>query len=182
MCSLTRYRFSTVDNESIVDAAHIHSFSDSGNNDPRNGLALCKNAHWLFDRGLWTLSDDYKVVVARNHIDEESLDPGTKKLADYHGRRFTCQRMSLPGEIGNTSSGTGITDSKGTRMQLRSRTWGFSPPFAPALLGGLLVWAQRQCQVTLYGVAGKDDAAMFVFEIRPAIMARPSHRETFALY
>jgi len=88
MCSLTRYRLSTVDNESIVDAAHIHQFSDSGNNDPRNGLALCKNAHWLFDRGLWTLNDDYKVFVARSYIDEESLDPGTKKLADYHGQRI----------------------------------------------------------------------------------------------
>jgi HNH endonuclease len=22
--------------------------------DPRKGLALCTNAHWLFDKGLWT--------------------------------------------------------------------------------------------------------------------------------
>ncbi len=26
--------------------------------------------------------------MARSYIDEESLDPGTKKLADYHGQRI----------------------------------------------------------------------------------------------
>ena len=49
---------------SIVDAAHIHQFADSRNNDPQNGLALGKNAHWLFDQGLWTIADDYTVIVA----------------------------------------------------------------------------------------------------------------------
>ena len=48
-CALTGYRITTIAGVSIVDAAHIHEFSDSRNNDPRNGLALCKNAHWLFD-------------------------------------------------------------------------------------------------------------------------------------
>lgn len=48
-CALTGYRLTTITAGSIVDAAHIHQFSDSRNNDPKNGLALCKNAHWLFD-------------------------------------------------------------------------------------------------------------------------------------
>src|SRR5579872_2946944 len=63
-CALTRYRLLTITAGCIVDAAHIHQFSDSRNIDPRNGLALCKNAHWLFDNGLWTLTDDYRVLVA----------------------------------------------------------------------------------------------------------------------
>jgi putative restriction endonuclease len=63
-CALTGYRLTTITGGSIVDAAHIHQFADSRNNDPRNGLALTKNAHWLFDNGLWTLTDDYHVVVA----------------------------------------------------------------------------------------------------------------------
>jgi putative restriction endonuclease len=58
-CALTGYRMTTLDMESIVDAAHIHQFRDSRNNDPRNGLALSKNAHWQFDRGLWAVTDDY---------------------------------------------------------------------------------------------------------------------------
>jgi len=58
-CGLTGYRMTTLEMESIVDAAHIQEFRDSRNNDPRNGIALSKNAHWQFDRGLWSLNDDY---------------------------------------------------------------------------------------------------------------------------
>ena len=73
-CALTRYRCVTVDTGSIVDACHIHPFSDSRNNDPRNGIALSKNAHWLFDQGLWSLTDDYDVIVAGNRFDEAGQD------------------------------------------------------------------------------------------------------------
>jgi putative restriction endonuclease len=39
-CALTGYRMTTLGMESIVDAAHIHEFRDSRNNDPKNGIAL----------------------------------------------------------------------------------------------------------------------------------------------
>jgi putative restriction endonuclease len=63
-CALTGYRCVTVDAGSIVDAAHIHQFANSRNNHPQNGIALCKNAHWLFDQGLWSLTDDFRIIVA----------------------------------------------------------------------------------------------------------------------
>ncbi|MGO8930927.1 MAG: HNH endonuclease [Limisphaerales bacterium] len=85
-CALTGYRMTTLDMESIVDAAHIHEFSDSRNNDPRNGLALCKNAHWQFDRGLWSITDDYRVVVNAEKFIEEGV-PG-QKLAGFEGHRL----------------------------------------------------------------------------------------------
>jgi putative restriction endonuclease len=85
-CALTGYRMTTLDMESIVDAAHIHEFSDSRNNDPRNGLALSKNAHWQFDRGLWSVTDDYRVVVNRERFIEEGV-PG-QRLADFEGHRL----------------------------------------------------------------------------------------------
>ena len=69
-CALTRYRLVTVGSGSIVDAAHIHKFADSRNNDPANGIALCKNAHWLFDQGLWSLDDDYRVLVSHERFEE----------------------------------------------------------------------------------------------------------------
>lgn len=90
-CALTGYRLTTIAAGSIVDAAHIHQFSDSRNNDPRNGLALCKNAHWLFDQGLWTLTDDYRVLVALGRFVEDS--PDQKSLSNYQG-----QKIRLPGE------------------------------------------------------------------------------------
>jgi putative restriction endonuclease len=90
-CALTRYRLTTITGASIVDAAHIHQFSDSRNNDLRNGLALSKNAHWLFDSGLWTLTDDYKVVTAEGRFTENG--PDQKLLTAYHG-----QRIHLPND------------------------------------------------------------------------------------
>jgi putative restriction endonuclease len=85
-CALTGYRIMTVSSSSIIDAAHIHQFADSGNNDVRNGLALCKNAHWLFDNGLWTIADDFTILVARDHFTEDS--PDQKPLVEYHGQRI----------------------------------------------------------------------------------------------
>jgi putative restriction endonuclease len=85
-CALTGYRVTTIDGGSIIDAAHIHQFSESRNNDPNNGIALCKNAHWMFDQGLWTLDDDYRVIVAHTAFDEETR--GQKSLREYHGLRI----------------------------------------------------------------------------------------------
>jgi putative restriction endonuclease len=91
-CALTGYHLMTVSSGSIVDAAHIHQFSDSRNNDVRNGIALCKNAHWLFDNGLWTIADDYTVRVACGAFAEHS--PDQISLSDYHG-----QRIRLPVDL-----------------------------------------------------------------------------------
>jgi putative restriction endonuclease len=85
-CALTGYRMTTLEMESIVDAAHIHQFHDSRNNDPCNGIALTKNAHWQFDRGLWSLNNDYRVLVNREKFTEEGI-PG-QRLSDFKGRRI----------------------------------------------------------------------------------------------
>lgn len=85
-CALTRYRMTTVSSGAIVDAAHIHQFSESRNNDPSNGLALCKNAHWQFDHGLWSLDDNLCVVVATEKFIEHS--PHQTPLAEFHGTRI----------------------------------------------------------------------------------------------
>ncbi len=85
-CALTGYRMTTLEMESIVDAAHIHQFHDSRNNDPRNGIALSKNAHWQFDRGLWSLTDDYRVLVHRDKFLEEGV--AGQRLSDFEGRRI----------------------------------------------------------------------------------------------
>jgi putative restriction endonuclease len=73
-CALTGYRLTTIDAGSMVEAAHIHEFSDSRNNDPSNGLALCRNAHWAFDEGLWSLTDTCHVLVAAHRFDEAGPD------------------------------------------------------------------------------------------------------------
>lgn len=98
-CALTGYQLTTVSAGSIVDAAHIHQFADSRNNDSRNGIALCKNAHWLFDQGLWSLSDDNRVIVAIAHFHESS--PDSKGLGSYNGTllRLPANRNLWPNPI-----------------------------------------------------------------------------------
>ncbi len=45
-CALTGYRCVTGDGTTIVDAAHIEALAATQNDDPTNGLAPSKNAHW----------------------------------------------------------------------------------------------------------------------------------------
>jgi putative restriction endonuclease len=89
-CALTGYRCVTLTAGSIVDAAHIHQFADSRNNHPQNGIALCKNAHWLFDQGLWSLTDDYQIIVSTNRFHESGDD--ALLLARMAGRRILLPR------------------------------------------------------------------------------------------
>ena len=53
-----------------MDGAHILPFSEFHNDDPRNGLALCKNHHWGFDIGAWSLSDSYEIIVTPKLIND----------------------------------------------------------------------------------------------------------------
>jgi len=69
-CALTRYRMIAIDGTTPLDAAHIHQFKRGGSCHPTNGLALSKTAHWLFDRGYWSLDDECRVLVATHKFDE----------------------------------------------------------------------------------------------------------------
>lgn len=89
-CALTGYTLTTVANSSIVDAAHIHERRDSLNDDPRNGLALSKNAHWMFDEGLWSMTNDLKIIVAETTFRDWS--PDGFSLRNYQGRPLFFQR------------------------------------------------------------------------------------------
>lgn len=46
-----------------AQAAHIISKEANGTDDPRNGLALGRTAHWAFDEGLFTVTDQFEVRV-----------------------------------------------------------------------------------------------------------------------
>lgn len=56
-----------------MEAAHIKPVEHRGPDDIRNGLALSGTAHWMFDRGLISLSDDLEVLVSRQVNDVESV-------------------------------------------------------------------------------------------------------------
>jgi hypothetical protein len=64
-CAVTGQRFHSA-SHTEADGAHIIGKSFQGTDDPRNGIALSKSAHWAFDRGIFTISDQYEVVINPN--------------------------------------------------------------------------------------------------------------------
>lgn len=83
-CALTGYGAHTRSGSSIVEAAHIHQFSKSRNDNPDNGLALTRDAHWMFDEGLWTVDERNRVVVASEIFTE--WGPEGRWLKAHHGQ------------------------------------------------------------------------------------------------
>lgn len=63
-CTFCGIRMRTSDGHTVVDAAHIVPWSLSHNDDPRNGMALCKLCHWTFDEGLLSVSQKYAVLIS----------------------------------------------------------------------------------------------------------------------
>ena len=61
-CAVTGQRFYSPHHVE-ADGAHIIGKEVHGTDDPRNGIALSKSAHWAFDRGVFTISDQYEVIV-----------------------------------------------------------------------------------------------------------------------
>lgn len=51
-----------------AQAAHIWSVADGGPDIVQNGLALSATAHWLFDRHLISLDDEFRLLVSHNKV------------------------------------------------------------------------------------------------------------------
>lgn len=68
-----------------LEAAHIKPFEESGPNRTRNGLLLRADLHKLFDRGLVTVTPDYRVEVSPSIKEEYENGREYYKL---HGNRL----------------------------------------------------------------------------------------------
>ena len=88
-CALTGYRLNSDTGFNLLEAAHIQAHSKRGPDVPENGLALTPTAHEMFDALLWTVSDDFKVIVPEKRFKESvSLGGEHFKLGDRHGRKL----------------------------------------------------------------------------------------------
>ena len=80
-CSVTGLQILNGGGRSEVQAAHIRPVSASGPNSVRNGLALCSTIHWMFDRGLLSLTDDYTILTGAGAVPQpiqRLINPGGK--------------------------------------------------------------------------------------------------------
>jgi putative restriction endonuclease len=81
-CAFCRLKVTRSLSQSIVDGAHIKPLSEFYDNRVDNGLSLCKNHHWAFDRGWFAVDDRYQIIVASD-LQEDSPHP--RLMKEFHG-------------------------------------------------------------------------------------------------
>jgi hypothetical protein len=86
-CAVTGQRFKSPRHVE-ADGAHIIGKDVRGTDDPRNGIALSKSAHWAFDRGIFTISDRYEIVV-NPRVSSDSV-------ANFPAIEFDRRKILLP--------------------------------------------------------------------------------------
>ena len=86
-CAITGLRVDASIQISMIDACHIVPFAESYNDTITNGIALCPNLHRAFDRGLVSIDQDYKVLLA---------DHFTENASEYSLRQFAGRSLLLP--------------------------------------------------------------------------------------
>lgn len=83
-CAFCRLKIVSRDSQDIVDGAHIKPFAEFHDDRFDNGIALCKNHHWAFDRGWFSISDEYKIIVPHDRFHEEAPHD-MRSMQDFNG-------------------------------------------------------------------------------------------------
>ena len=108
-CALCGIRMLTPEGHTVVGAAHVVPWSESHDDTPTNGMALCRLCHWSFDEGLMSVGKKYEVLVSKRvrldqnmpgHIltltdrtifrpEEENFWPGQENLKWHRDKMFS---------------------------------------------------------------------------------------------
>jgi putative restriction endonuclease len=83
-CAVTGLKIINGGGRSEVQAAHIWSVADGGPDIVQNGLALSGTVHWLFDRHLISLTDEYRLLVSHNKVPAELRSLFEKQMDRIH--------------------------------------------------------------------------------------------------
>jgi putative restriction endonuclease len=65
-CALSGLKLINGGGRPEVQAAHIRPVASNGTDSVRNGLALSGTLHWMFDRGLVSVADDYSILKSKS--------------------------------------------------------------------------------------------------------------------
>lgn len=71
-CSISRMKLLVETNAQMVDACHIIPFSFSKDDTIKNGICLSPNLHRAFDRGIISISNNYRVSVSKKIVEDKS--------------------------------------------------------------------------------------------------------------
>jgi putative restriction endonuclease len=69
-CAFTGLKIINGGGRSEVQAAHVRPVAQDGPDSLRNGIALCSTFHWMFDRGLVSVADDHRLLLAKGLVPE----------------------------------------------------------------------------------------------------------------
>jgi hypothetical protein len=83
-CAVTGLRIVNGGGKAEAQAAHIWPVAEGGPDVVQNGIALSGTAHWLFDRHLISLTDDYRLLISHNKVPQELQGLFAKQLARIH--------------------------------------------------------------------------------------------------
>lgn len=67
-CAMTGLKIINGGGRSEVQAAHIRPVEQRGPDSVRNGLALSGTMHWMFDRGLISVDEDWRLLLADSRL------------------------------------------------------------------------------------------------------------------
>jgi len=87
-CAISGLRLINGGGRAEVAAAHIRPVEANGPDIISNGVALSGTAHWMFDRGLISLSDDLQILISRQGNDPDSA----RAFINKSGRALAPQR------------------------------------------------------------------------------------------
>lgn len=73
-CAISGLRLRNGGGRPEVQAAHIRPVESEGSDAVRNGLALTGTLHWMFDRGLLSVAEDWTILISRNKVPTDVVD------------------------------------------------------------------------------------------------------------
>lgn len=87
-CAFTGLRLINGKGRPEVEAAHIMPVEKDGPDSVQNGIALSGTVHWMFDRGLLSMEDDFTILKSRqlNHDVSHLLRPDMKAIVPDNPR------------------------------------------------------------------------------------------------
>ena len=68
VCSL-KFKF-----ENLIEAQAVHIVpkKESGTDDPRNGIVMCRTHHWAFDNGIFSLTNNGRIILSEKIYQAET--------------------------------------------------------------------------------------------------------------
>jgi putative restriction endonuclease len=87
-CCVSGWRMDALADVQLIDACHIIPFKVSHNDTISNGIPLCPNLHRAFDRGLFSIDQDFRVIVSDKFIETENHP--------YSIKQFQGKKICLP--------------------------------------------------------------------------------------